>query len=257
MGHSLSIQERQEQLVKYIESAHSVNIAEICARFQVSEATARRDLEFLAERGKIQRVYGGAVCLKQAPPELPVYQRMNEQTEAKQRIGEAMAKLIQDGETIFLGSGTTVLEVARHLDPQKNLTVITNSLLILNELLEKENINMIALGGMFRRSELSLIGHLTEQALSELRADKVIIGIRSIDSIYGLTNHYLPETMTDRKILQMGREIFVVADCAKLGRTSSVFVAPVAVIHTLVTDTGAPPAIIQSLAQQGIRVICA
>jgi DeoR family transcriptional regulator of aga operon len=253
----LSIQERQDQLQKYIESAHSVNVSEICTRFQVSEATARRDLEELGGRGKIQRVHGGAISLKQAPPELPVYQRMNEQMDAKQRIGQAMAELIEDGETIFLGTGTTLLEVARNLDPHKNLTVITNSLLIMNQLLEKKNISLISLGGMFRRSELSFIGHIAEQAMAELRADKVVIGIRSLDPVHGLTSHYLPETMTDRKILQMGREIFVLADHTKLCRTSSAFVAPISTIQTLVTDAAAQPEFVQILILQGIQVICA
>ena len=144
-------------------------------------------------------------------------QRTAEQTSEKVRIGQAAADLIADGETVFLSSGTTVLEVARQLRGKRNLTVITNSLLVLNELADVPDITVICLGGMLRHSEMSLIGHITELALSELRADKVIIGIRAIDPENGLTSGYLPETMTDRAILKIGREVIVVADHTKCG----------------------------------------
>ena len=91
-------------------------------------------------------------------------------------IGRATAELISDRETVFLGSGTTVLEVARNIRNHKNLTVITNSLPVLNVLTGIKDITVISLGGMLRDSELSYIGHITEQALTEVRADKVIWG---------------------------------------------------------------------------------
>ena len=89
-------------------------MAEIVEQFFVSEATARRDLESLASEGKVQHVHGGAIAMEKAPPELPILERENEQADEKIRIGRATAKLIVDKETIFLGSGTTVLEVARN-----------------------------------------------------------------------------------------------------------------------------------------------
>ena len=254
---SLSNVERQDQLLHYIEQSHRVSVTNICERFQISQATARRDLEILADQGKIQRVHGGAISVRQAPPELPVYQRMNELSESKQRIGQKTAELVKDGDTVFLGSGTTVLEVARCLVDRKNLTVITNSLLVLNQLIERHNITVIALGGQFRRSELSMIGHITEQALAELRADKVIIGIRAVSAEEGLTNHYLPETMTDRRILQLSKQVIIVADHTKCGRVSTAFVAPLSVVDTLVTDSEAPADFVDALIRQGLKVILA
>ncbi len=105
---------------------------------------------------------------------------------------------------MFLGSGTTVLEVARNLRDRKNLTVITNSLPVLNMLAGIKEITVISLGGMLRESELSFIGHITEQALAEVRADKVIMGTRGVSLEHGLTNDYLQETLTDRAILKIG-----------------------------------------------------
>ncbi len=252
---SLSNIERQEDILRFIENSKRVTVASICSRFQISEATARRDLEMLAENGHIQRVHGGAISLREAPPELPVYQRMNDETEYKQRIGLAAAQLIQDGETVFLGSGTSVLEVARNLKHKNNLTVITNSLLVLNQLVESPSITVVALGGILRRSELSMIGHIAEQSIVDLNADKVIIGIHGVDPEQGLTNHYLPETMTDRKILKMGREVIIVADHTKCRRISTTHVAPITTVNILVTDTETPDDFVQALTEQGVKVL--
>lgn len=252
---SLSNYERQEQLLHYIEQHRRVSVSTICEQFQVSEATARRDLSMLAEQEKIQRVHGGAISLLQAPPELSVYQRMSDSSAQKQRIGRGAAALVKPGDTVFLGSGTTVLEVVRALPEHIELTVLTNSLLVLNELIDRPAISVIVLGGQFRRSELSMIGHMAEQALSELRADKVIIGIHAISAREGLTNRTLPESITDRRILQAGKEVIVVADHSKIGRVSTVAVAPLDVVDTLVTDADAPADFVQTLEQQGIRVL--
>lgn len=254
---ALSNYERRDQILRFVEQARRASVADICERFQISEATARRDLNVLAEQDRIQRVHGGAIAVIQAPPELPVYQRMLEETSEKQRIGRAAAQLIEDGDTVFLGTGTTVYEVARGLPNRHELTVITNSLLILNEMVDRPEINVIALGGQFRRSELSMIGHMTEQALAELRTDKVIIGIHAISVEDGLTNRYLPETMTDRQILNVGRQVILVADQTKLDRVSTVAVAPLDMVDVLVTNEGAPAAFVSALRDRGIRVITA
>lgn len=251
----LSSIERQELLWRYIERNKRVTIPQICEKFDISQATARRDLEVLAEQGKIQRFHGGAVLVLQAPPELPVFQRIIEQPEEKVRIGRAAADLVKDGETVFLGSGSTVLEVARNLLNRKNLTVITNSLPVLNTLVDYPDITLISLGGLLRRSELSLIGHITEQALVEVRADKVFLGIRSLDVKHGLTNHYLPETMTDRAILDIGMQLILVADHTKIGRVSTAFLAPVARVNVLVTDNGLSLQDESMLLNQGVKVI--
>ncbi|MGC8874965.1 MAG: DeoR/GlpR family DNA-binding transcription regulator, partial [Chloroflexia bacterium] len=162
-----------------------------------------------------------------------------------------------DGETVFLGSGTTVLEVARALRYRRNLTVITNSLPVINTLVGQDGITLICLGGMLRASELSFIGHITEQDLAEVRADKVFMGTRAISLEAGLTNDYLPETMTDRAILRIGRRVIVVADHTKFGRVAMAFLAPLSSIHTIVTDRGVPADFVQALEAQGIQVILA
>jgi DeoR/GlpR family transcriptional regulator of sugar metabolism len=193
--------------------------------------------------------------VEQAPPESPILEREREQSEEKILIGRAAASLVGKDETIFLGSGTTVLEVARNLRTHKNLTVITNSLPVLNTLAGRKEITVISLGGMLRESELSFIGHITEQSLVEVRADKVFMGTRGLSLEHGLTNDYLQETLTDRAIIKSGREVIIVADHTKINRVSTVLLAPLTSMHSLVTDSKADKKFVQALKKQGINII--
>ena len=249
--------ERQKQILSLLARQRRLSVTEIVKQFSISEATARRDLESLTSQGKAQRVHGGVIAVEHAPPELPIFERENEQLDEKIRIGRAAANLVADNETLFLGSGTTVVEVARNLREHKNLTVITNSLPVLNILAGVNGITVISLGGMLRESELSFIGHITEQALIEVHADKVFMGTRGASLEHGFTNDYLQETLTDRAILKSGREVIMVADHTKVNRVSTVLLAPLNSIHTFVTDSGVDKKFVQVLKQQEIHVVIA
>jgi DeoR family transcriptional regulator, aga operon transcriptional repressor len=249
--------ERQKQILSLLSQQGRLSVAEIVAQFSISEATARRDLETLASQGKAQRVHGGVLAVEKAPPELPILERGREQREEKILIGRAAVNLVKNNETIFLGSGTTVLEIARNLRNHKNLTVITNSLPVLNILAGIREITVVSLGGMLRDSELSFIGHITEQALVEVRADKVFMGTRGVSLEHGLTNDYLQETLTDRAILKSGREVIIVADHTKVNRVATVLLAPLESIHTFVTDSKSDKKFVPALKKQGIHVIVA
>ncbi len=249
--------ERQKQILSLLSKQGRLSVSEIVEQFSISEATARRDLETLASQGKAQRVHGGAIVAEQAPPELPILEREGEQVDEKSSIGRAAAELIADGETVFLGSGTTVLEAAKHLRERKNLTVITNSLPVLNALAGIKGITVVSLGGQLRESELSFIGHITEQALAELHVDKVIMGTRGISLEHGLTNDYLPETLTDRAILKIGRTVILAADHTKINRVATALLASLKTMHVFVTDSNAEKKFLQSLKKLGIEIVIA
>ena len=120
-----------------------------------------------------------------------------------------------------------------------------------------KEITVISLGGVLRDSELSFIGHITEQALIEVRADKVFMGTRGVSLEHGLTNDYLQETLTDRAIIKSGREVIIVADHTKVNRVSTVLLAPLNSIHTFVTDSGVDKKFVQAFKQRGIKVVIA
>ena len=249
--------ERQKQILSLLSQQGRLSVSEIVTQFSISEATARRDLETLAAKGKAQRVHGGVIAVEQAPPESPILEREKEQAEEKARIGRAAASMVGNHETVFLGSGTTVLEIARNLRDHRDLTVITNSLPVLNMLAGRKEITVVSLGGMLRESELSFIGHITEQALVEVHADKVFMGTRGISLEHGLTNDFLQETLTDRAILKSGREVIIVADHTKVNRVATVLLAPLSQMNMLVSDSKADKKFVQALRRQNIQVMIA
>jgi DeoR family transcriptional regulator, aga operon transcriptional repressor len=248
--------ERQMQILDLLRSQGRLSVQEICDRFEISEATARRDLDALAQEGKIQRFHGGALPVNQAAPEESILRRSSDQGGEKREIGKATAALIKENETVFLGTGTTVLQVAGFLK-NRSLTVITNSLPIINLLSDSRDTNLISIGGLYRRSEQSFIGQTAEKALHELHADKVIVGIRAISLEHGLTNDYLSETMTDRTILGMGKEIIVVADHTKFGCVSTILVAPIEAVSAIVTDNQVSPEFIAELRLRNVKIVIA
>jgi DeoR family transcriptional regulator of aga operon len=246
--------ERQRHIRNLLEQQGRVTVLELSAEFSVSEATVRRDLEELSDQGWLHRTHGGALRVERAGREAPMLQRVTDQQDDKKRIGKAAAALVKDGETIFLGSGTTVLEIARRLPEGIRLTVITNSLPVVNELAQHPTVELFVIGGMLRQSEFSMVGHIAEQAVREFRADWVFMGMRAIDVRHGFTNDYLPETMTDRAILSMAPKVVVVADHSKFHRVSSVLVAPITAANLIITDKATSPEIVEDLQNLGVEV---
>jgi DeoR/GlpR family transcriptional regulator of sugar metabolism len=250
-------EKRQQLILDTVHDNHQVTVSELSHRFDVSEVTIRRDLRELAAQGMLRRAHGGAIIATPAPPEPPVLQRIAQAKNCKACIGRAAAALVSDGDSVFIGSGSTTAHVARHLVGRQNLTVVTNALNVATELATSEGVTVVVTGGMMRASELSLIGHIAEQALREIRVDKAIMGMQAISLEAGMTNDYLPEVMTDRTIIGMAPELIVVADHTKFGKVASAYIAPVECITTLVTDSEADPGTLAQLEEMGIRTIVA
>lgn len=250
-------EERLHQIIEIARLEGRVIPAEISRILGVSEVTIRRDLQYLATKGILKRSHGGALIAKPGSEEPPVIQRLQENRSIKEAIGEAAADLIEDNETVFIGSGSTPTYVARNLVARKNLTVVTNGLSIAMELATATGVTVVVLGGMLRTSELSLIGHIAEQALNEVRVDKVVMGIPAISLESGLTNDYLPEVMTDRAIIDMAQQLILVADHTKFGKVASAYLAPLSRVSILVTDSQTDSEMLDRIREMGIKVILA
>ena len=209
----------------------------------------------LKENG-FKKIRGG-IGLDDTTAEPSIAQRSYMQSDKKRRIGKKAAELVHDGEAIFLGTGSTALEVAKNLTTRRKLTVITNSLPVITTLVDSPGVDLVVTGGALRRPELSFIGHIVEKALSELRADKVIIGIQGIHPDSGLTNEFLPEAMLDRVLVTFAPQLIIVADSSKLGKIKASAVGRIEDIGTLVTDSSIDPGVLASLERDGVRVMLA
>jgi DeoR/GlpR family transcriptional regulator of sugar metabolism len=249
--------ERRQQIVDLVEQRKSLTVTELGAHFSVSAATIRRDLNLLSKRGMIERAHGGAarrVRVATEMPEPPLLHRAALQAEEKRRIGKAAAAHVHDGETIIVTSGTTTAEMVPHLAGRTGLTVITNAINIVLALAPYPGITVIVLGGVLRQSELTLLGPLAEDALENLRADKLFMGSSAIHVDYGLSAENFAEARSDQTLMTAAREVIVVADHTKFGRVATVRVTPLERIRRIITGSAIAEVDIRALEEHGIAV---
>lgn len=253
--------ERRQQIVAFIEQNNGATVAELSGQFRISEATARRDLVILSKRGLIERAHGGAIPRRlrqsQGLPEPPVLERASLLAEEKRRIGQAAAELVEDGDAIIIGGGTTTAEMIPHLAKRQGLTVITNALHIATLLAAYPNVAVIVLGGMLRHTEFALLGAFAEEALENLRADKLFIGFAAIHVDYGFSSDDLLDVQASRSLMAAAREVIVLADHTKFGKIATIRVAPIKSVHRLVTDAATPRDDITTLRDHSVTVTIA
>lgn len=250
--------ERRQQMVAFVEQNEGATVAELKDRFGVSDATVRRDLIQLSKQGFLERGHGGAVPRRlrrsQGLPELPVLERSSLQVEAKRRIGQAAARHVEDGDVIILSGGTTTAEMVPYLVEQRDLTVITNALNVASLLAPHENIKTVISGGILRHSEMSMLGALMEDAMSNLRADKLFMGSPAVHVDYGFSADDMTEVESDRNIMASAKEITVMADHTKFGKIAMMRVAPIERVRRIITDSGVSEATVAALREQGVEV---
>ena len=255
-GRGLAKEQRRRVIRSLVESQSQGNVAELARRFRVSEVTIRSDLAALANVGALVRVHGGAL-----PPgdgeELPLTVKQTLYHAEKVRIASAAAGLIQDGETVILDSGTTTAEIARQIRGLKlrSLNVITNALNIAVVLANAHHVNLIIPGGVLRRKSWSLAGPQAEQALRDLQADRLFLGVDSLDPEIGVMTPDVLEAQLNALMIEVSQEVVAVADASKFGRRSLSVIAGVERLHKLVTDTSASPQAVEALRARGVEVI--
>lgn len=248
--------ERRQQISALVRERGSVQVAPLAQSYGVSLQTIRKDLRFLATRGVMERSYGGAITADavNATAEPPVEVKRSSFANEKVRIGKLAASMVSSGESIVLDSGTTTLQIAHFLPDDEDITVLTNDLDVLSVLAAKERLNVVMLGGMLRRKNRAFYGAQTVSALENLRVDKLFLGVDGFDVNCGITTHYEPEAMLNRKMVEAAREIIAVTDASKFGRVCLHRIVPVENIHHLVTD-GSAPSEVESAAQRlGFRI---
>lgn len=250
--------ERRQKMVDLVERSNGATVGELSEHFEVSQATVRRDLLQLQKQGLIERAHGGAAPKRSKRAggffEPPVLQRSTLQVEEKRAIGRAAAQHAEDGDTIMLGTGTTTAAMVPYLGDYEKLTVITNALNVALELAQYPQVTVVLPGGVLRHSELSMLGLITEDALTNLRADKLFIGSPAVHPEFGLSADDSSEAQSDRALMAAAREITVLADSTKFGRVATMRVAPMARVKRIVTDTGSSSEIAAALRERGVEV---
>ncbi len=252
---------RRQAILEMVRNSKLVSVSEISQRFGVSEVSIRRDLVKLGEYGLLQRVHGGAVSV--TPDSLDHYYNKKSElrSEEKKRIGRVAASLVRPGESIMLDSGTTVLQVARHilqgLAETHKLTVITQSFPVFRELASARNIDLTILGGLYLPDYQTLVGPQTVANLRDLHVDKLFMGADGMSLHHGVTTATVLEAEVDRAAVRAAAEVIIVADSSKINGVGFTTIIPLTEIDKLITDTEAPDDFIETLRQQGVEVILA
>jgi DeoR/GlpR family transcriptional regulator of sugar metabolism len=219
----------------------------------------RRDLQHLENLGKLRRVYGGAITIPPRSYGGLLASRYSLHREKKERIGRAAAELIHKGDRIILDSGTTPLEVARHINSDLlvsgSLTVIAASIPILTEIGTCPGIHLIMLGGIFLPDYQVLVGPQTVEQLKGLYVDKLFLGSDGLTFTNGITTANVLEAEVDRAMVNVASEVIVVADSSKINSIGLVTIMPLTKIDKLITDTDAPPDFVTALQEYGVNVL--
>jgi len=229
----------------------TASVVELAASLGVTEATVRRTLQSLAHDGRVIRTYGGATLAESGSIGTT---RRDPEILAKIRIGEAAGRLVEDGSTVALSSGSTVLEMARRLRDRR-ITVITNALDVANVLLDAPEVELVVLGGVVLRGMHSMRGHLTEDALRDLRADTVFMGASAIDLGTGFMTEQVREIAVDRAMRSVARDAVILADASKFDRVAPGFMFGFERASTIVTDERIDARTLDALRSNGIRVV--
>ena len=231
----------------------SAHVTELAQDFGVSEMTVRRDLRELAREGKLERVRGGAVNVGF---ERPFEETARERHAAKDRVGAAAAGLVADGQTVMIDIGTTTLQAARHLHG-RDITVVTTSLAVYEELLPDPAIELLLPGGVVRRIYRSLVGVLAEDSLRQLKADVLFLGTSGVDAELAVWDSTIVEVPIKRAMIAAADRVVLLADAEKFSMGGIVRVCEAGAIDHIVTDPALPPAARAAIDEAGIEVTIA
>ncbi|MGD2176056.1 MAG: DeoR/GlpR family DNA-binding transcription regulator [Candidatus Brocadiaceae bacterium] len=232
-----------------------LSTASMAERFDVSKMTIRRDLDALQQSGAAVRCYGGAVAAERITFEFAFDERRRRRLAEKERIGRRAAQQVEEGQTVFLDTGTTTLQVARALIRRgTSCTAITSSLVIASELWGCRQIELMLVGGRVREGSPDLVGAGTEEMLDRLTADIAFIGSDGIDPERGSFAGDMAAAGVAQRMVADARRAVVVADSSKLSRAGAVRYARPEEIDELITDTGAEESAVAALRRRGVHV---
>lgn len=250
----LFAEERQSQILQLLRENTKILVPQLCDTFNVSPATIRNDLRDLEKAGKLKRTHGGAIPVDKASFELDSARKKIVNSNEKQQIAAYCSSLIEDGDTIALDCGSTVLELAKCLTKKKGLTVVTNDIHIAAYLEEETSCNIIVIGGTLRHGFECTVGPIALSVLKGLNVDKAFLGANAFSVTKGFTTPDLNQAEIKKALINSAVERYILCDSSKLGKTSFVEFASIDDIDHLITDQNVPEHILHYFHEQGNNI---
>jgi DeoR/GlpR family transcriptional regulator of sugar metabolism len=246
-------EERRAHILELLKQEGKVVALELSTRFEVSEDTIRRDLRELADAGLLRRVHGGA--LPRSPFPSGHREREGQRKSEKHALAKVAADLLQDGQMVIFGGGTTNLEIARALNPSLALTAITTSPQIALTLTNYERIEVIMIGGRMNKAEQVVADAEALRQIRGFNADLCFIGICSLHPHAGLTANVYEEVAVNQAMIAQSTDVVAVALADKLGTIAPYTVAPLTEITHLVTEAHLSEDALLPYQKTGIQIL--
>ena len=247
--------ERRMEIVNIVNLDGKARVEDLAEKFNVSSVTIRSDLSFLEKNGYVIRSHGAAIPNSGVIAELSVQEKRRQNAGVKSFIAQAAAKLINNGDTVILDSGTTTREIASSLKSLEDVVVMTSGLDVAMELVSAPGIDVLMSGGVLRKNALSFSGSQAEISLKNYRFDKVFLGVDGFDLRAGITTHNEQEASLNRIMCEVSEQVIAVTDSTKFGRRSCHMIREFGNIDILVTDTNIPEEYLQKLRDMNVEVI--
>jgi DeoR family fructose operon transcriptional repressor len=254
MSKSLIPAQRRERIQEYLAIHKIVRMDELYEMLDTSEATVRRDLEWLERDGILERTHGGAILSQRMTLEPEYVQRASTNPEEKRLIGELAAALIENEDIVFINSGSTTAQVIRHIRSDAGITVFTNNLIGILETGDAR-IEQYLIGGEFQRHSNSVAGRFAIDNLRQVYANKAILGVDGISLIHGCTVPSNAEAEIMKLMIERTKGgVFIVADHTKWGVVSNFQIATIDQVDKLITDAQIDPSTLESLAAHSVEI---
>ncbi len=235
-------EERQKQIFSQIKKEGSAEVSRLAKEFGKSEETIRRDLKAMERYGMIKRTRGGATLTEDSfimMKEPPTMFRQGINTEKKQMIAKRAAEFVQNNDVILLDDSTTVFNILRYLPKEYYLTIITNSIPVINQLQNMDNDafwTVICLGGILKSRASSLTGFLARDTLMTFRPKKLFMSCGGVDWKGNITEGSLSTVELKKEFVARCEEIYLLLDDSKVGNPSTVNLMEMREIDNLVVS---------------------
>ena len=246
---------RLNSIEQYVIAKETVSIDELCEVFGVSKNTIRRDLNDLEIRGHITKVYGGVTAVCSPCSNLSTPARSAIHSSDKNLIGRLASNEVNDGDTIFIDSGTTTLCILRHLTTKKRLTIVTHSLAAMAEASKYDNMNLICPGGIYSSPTDSFVGLSTYETLSGMTINKAFMAASGVSIECGMTNTTFLEAEIKRGVVHKAEKVYLMADSSKLNKKAVISFCKLGEISGFITDCKPPEPYFDFFKSNGIKML--
>lgn len=248
---------RQEEILEIVRTKQHVKVRELSQRFSVSQETIRRDFEKLEQLGHITRSHGAATYRSPVVPGFGLDIRAGHRALEKEAIAEVAASLVNDNDVVAVINSTTTVRLAPWLKAKNNLIVITNDIELGTIVSENPSNHVIFLGGEYYPKQLCTLGDETIDTMSRFYPDIAFFSITGVSIERGVTSYSTGERNLIKKMLQVSRKNYIMADSTKFSALGVYYTCEVNEVSAVITDWEIAPNVLEQYKLQGIKILLA